>query len=252
MRRPFIAGNWKMNKDRAGARQLAAALKGGAGDRDDLDVCVFPPFVYLPDVVDALAGSRVLVGAQNMHAEPGGAYTGEIAGPMIRDVGATHVLLGHSERRQYFGETDAGVHAKLRAALDCGLSPVVCVGETLDQREAGKMEDVVRTQVSGALGDLGADALGELVLAYEPVWAIGTGVTATPDQAQEAHAFIRGLLAELRGETFADAVRIQYGGSVKPGNAADLLGQPDIDGALVGGASLEAESFLAVINNKEA
>jgi triosephosphate isomerase len=252
MRRLFIAGNWKMNLDRAAAVELVTALKDGLGDRDDADVGVFPPYVYLPAVVDALQGGRIVVGAQNLHPEPSGAYTAEIAGPMILDVGATHVIIGHSERRQYFGETDAGVNTKLKAALGYGLQPIVCIGETLEQREGGEMEGVLRTQVTGGLADLTAEQAAGVVLAYEPVWAIGTGVTATPEQAQEAHAFIRSLLADRFDAGTADAMRIQYGGSVKPGNAAELLGCEDIDGALVGGASLKADSFLGIIHYKEA
>ena len=251
MRRLFIAGNWKMNLDLAGALELVNALKAEVGDDAGVDVGVFPPYVYIPAVATALHGSNIIVGAQNLHPEPKGAFTAEIAGPMILDVGATHVIIGHSERRQYFGETDAGVNTKLKAALGYGLKPIVCIGETLAQREAGQMEEVVSAQVKGALADLAADQLGDLVLAYEPVWAIGTGVTATPDQAQEAHAFIRALLGDLYGDDFAAATRVQYGGSVKPANAADLLDQEDIDGALVGGASLQADSFLGIIQYKE-
>jgi len=252
MRRLFVAGNWKMNKDLAGAVELATALKAEVGDRTDIDIGVFPPYVYLPAAVEALKGSRVIVGAQNLHPEPKGAFTAEISGPMILDVGATHVIIGHSERRHYFGETDEGVNIKLRAALACGLRPIVCIGETLEQREAGTTEQVVGAQLEGALLDLTVEQAGELVLAYEPVWAIGTGVTATPQQAQDVHAFIRSRLAERFTPDVAASVRIQYGGSVKPANAADLLGQDDIDGALVGGASLDAESFLGIINYKEA
>ena len=229
MRRPFVAGNWKMNKDRAGALELVHALKAAAGDRTDLDIGVFPPYVYLAAVADAARGCRLLVGAQNLHPAPNGAFTGEVAGPMLRDVGATHVIIGHSERRQYFGETDGTVNAKLKAALGLGLKPIVCVGETLEQRQAGRMEAVVGAQVRGALDGLAADQLGDLVLAYEPVWAIGTGLTATPDQAQEAHAFIRARVADLGTPDLAAALRIQYGGSVKPSNAAGLLGLEDID-----------------------
>ena len=252
MRRLFVAGNWKMNKDLAGAVELATALKAEVGDRTDIDIGVFPPYVYLPAAVEALKGSRVIVGAQNLHPEPKGAFTAEISGPMILDVGATHVIIGHSERRHYFGETDEGVNIKLRAALACGLRPIVCIGETLEQREAGTTEQVVGAQLEGALLDLTVEQAGELVLAYEPVWAIGTGVTATPQQAHDVHAFIRSRLAERFTPDVAASVRIQYGGSVKPANAADLLGQDDIDGALVGGASLDAESFLGIINYKEA
>jgi len=252
MRRVFVAGNWKMNKDLAGALELVNALKAKVGDNPAMDLGVFPPSVYLPAVVDALKGSPIVVGAQNMHELPAGARTGEISAPMILDVGATHVIIGHSERRQYFAETDAGVNAKLKAAIEAGLKPIVCIGETLEERQAGRMQDVVGTQVAGALAGLDAAQLADLVLAYEPVWAIGTGVSATPEQAQDAHAFIRGRLADLLGTELADATRIQYGGSVKPKNAAELLGKPDIDGALVGGASLEAEPFLGIIHCKEA
>jgi len=252
VRRLFVAGNWKMNKDLAGALELVSALKAEVSDDTPVDVGVFPPFVYLAAVAEALEGSPVIVGAQNMHAEPNGAFTAEISGPMILDAGATHVIIGHSERRQLFGETDEGVNAKLKAALGCGLKPIVCVGETLEQREAGSTEDVVCTQTAAAVDGLTAEQAEGIVLAYEPVWAIGTGVTATPEQAQEVHKFIRSVLAEKMSAGVAEAVRIQYGGSVKPGNAAELLGQPDIDGALVGGASLEAESFLGIINFKEA
>ncbi|MFH1732255.1 MAG: triose-phosphate isomerase [Planctomycetota bacterium] len=252
MRRLFVAGNWKMNKDLAGALDLVNALKAEVSDDTPVDVGVFPPFVYLAAVAEALEGSPVIVGAQNLHAEPKGAFTAEVSGPMILDAGATHVIIGHSERRQLFGETDEGVNAKLKAALGYGLKPIVCVGETLEQREAGATEDVVGTQTAAAIDGLTAEQAEGIVLAYEPVWAIGTGVTATPDQAQEVHKFIRSVLAEKMSAGVAGAVRIQYGGSVKPDNAAELLGQPDIDGALVGGASLEAESFLGIINFKEA
>ena len=252
MRRLFIAGNWKMNKDLAGALELVNALKAEVGDMTSIDVGVFPPYVYLAAVAEALKGSRIIVGAQNLHHEPKGAFTAEISGPMILDVGATHVIIGHSERRQYFGETNEGVNTKLNAALGCGLNPIVCVGETLDQRQAGDTEKVVGAQVSAAIAGLSPEQVRGLVLAYEPVWAIGTGVTASPEQAQETHAFIRSVLADRAGGEVADAVRLQYGGSVKPDNAAELLGQTDIDGALVGGASLDAKSFIGIVKAKEA
>ena len=252
MRRLFIAGNWKMNKDLAGALELADALKAAVNDDCPVDVGVFPPSVYLAAVADALKGSPVIVGAQNLHPEPEGAFTAEVSGPMILDVGATHVIIGHSERRQLFGETNEGVNIKLKAALACGLKPIVCVGETLEEREAGATEDVVGAQLTAAIDGLTLEQVEGIVLAYEPVWAIGTGVTATPEQAQEVHKFIRSVLAEKTSDGVAEAVRIQYGGSVKPGNAAELMGQADIDGALVGGASLEAEPFLGIINSKEA
>jgi triosephosphate isomerase (TIM) len=250
-RRLFIAGNWKMNMDLAGSLDLVNTLKAGLAGYDAVDVGVCPPYVYLAPVVDALKDSAIVVGAQNLHAEPKGAFTAEIAGPMILDVGATHVIIGHSERRQYFGETDLGVNTKLKAALGYGLKPIVCVGETLEQREGGEMQAVIDTQIRGGLAGLTAEQMADVTLAYEPVWAIGTGVTASPDQAQEVHAFIRSLLDELFGDAVAGATRIQYGGSVKPSNAADLLGLEDIDGALVGGAALDAESFIGIIKYKE-
>ncbi len=251
MRRLFVAGNWKMNKDLQSGLDLITALKEEVGDDKDVDVGVFPPFVYLQAVARALADSPIVVGAQNMHQEESGAYTGEIAGQMILDVGATHVIIGHSERRQYFGESDQTVNAKLKAALDYGLAPIVCVGETLDQREAGDTEAVVSTQVEAGLAGLTDEQAEQLVLAYEPVWAIGTGKTATPEQAQEVHAMIRSILARTFSSAIAEGIRIQYGGSVKPDNASELLGQADIDGALVGGASLTAEQFIPIINARE-
>ncbi len=241
-----------MNKDLAGALELVNRLKAEADDITDADIGVFPPYAYLAPVAQMLKGSRVIVGAQNMHPEPKGAFTGEISAPMILDVGATHVIIGHSERRQLFGETDEGVNAKLKAALGCRLNPLVCVGETLEQRRAGSTEEVLMGQVEAALSGLSPEEVEKVVLAYEPIWAIGTGETATPDQAQQAHAFIRSVLTRKAGSNVAARVRIQYGGSVKPKNAADLLHQEDIDGALVGGASLDAESFIAIIKAREA
>jgi len=252
MRRLFIAGNWKMNKDLAGARELARTLRAELGEDAGADVGVFPPFVHLAAVAEELRGSRLLVGAQNLHPEPNGAFTGEVSGPMIRDAGATHVLIGHSERRQLFGETNEGVNRKLKAALRVGLHPIVCVGEVLEQRQAGETEAVVGGQVAGAVDGLSAEQVRGVVFAYEPVWAIGTGVTATPDQAQAVHAFLRSFLAEQVSAETAEAVRIQYGGSVKPANAAELLAQPDIDGALVGGASLDAAAFIDIVRAREA
>lgn len=251
MRRCFIAGNWKMNLDGAGAVRLARALLAALGDCETVEIGVFPPFVYLPAVAGVLRGSRIVVGAQDMHSAPKGAFTGEVSAAMLRDVGATHVIIGHSERRQYFGETDESVNAKLLAALAAGLRPIVCVGETLEQRKAGATKAVVGSQVERGLGGLTAEQVAGVVLAYEPVWAIGTGVTATPGQAQEVHGFIRSLLSRSWGGAAAEAVRVQYGGSVKADNARELLSQPDIDGALVGGASLEAGSFIGIVKAKE-
>ena len=246
MRKLFVAGNWKMNLSLAEAVGLAVDLRNTLADMDGIDLAVFPPAVFAPAVADVLKGSNVAVGCQNMHSEPSGAFTGEIAGAMVRDIGGTCVILGHSERRHVIGETDADVNAKLHAALKVGLNPIVCVGELLEQRDAGQTNDVVKTQVVAGLEGVTAEQMAGVTVAYEPVWAIGTGRTASREQAQEVHAMIRGVLAELFGDDVANAVRIQYGGSVKPDNAADLLSAPDIDGALVGGASLKADSFAAI------
>ncbi|MBR0056970.1 MAG: triose-phosphate isomerase [Kiritimatiellae bacterium] len=247
MRRKIVAGNWKMNKTPSEARALASEIAAALGAEPcAVEVVVCPPAIDLPAVASALAGTQVGYGAQNMHHEPKGAFTGETAAPMLLDLGAKYVILGHSERRTYFGEKDADVNAKTKAALAAGLTPIVCVGETLEQRDAGKTGDVVAGQVRDSLAGIGAD-LVKVVIAYEPVWAIGTGRTATPAQAQEVHALIRKTLAEMAGAQVADDVRIQYGGSMKPENAAELMAQPDIDGGLIGGASLKADSFLAIV-----
>lgn len=247
MRKPFIAGNWKMNLRRDSSLALVHGLLDSLSASENVDVAVCPPPVYLHDVGAALRGSQVMLGAQNMYHKDDGAFTGEVSGPMLGDLGCQCVILGHSERRQFFGETDASVNEKLNAALANGLTPIVCVGETLEQREAGETEAVIASQVRGSLAGLSAEEGGKLVVAYEPVWAIGTGKTATPAQAEEVHAQIRSLLSELFQASVADSIRIQYGGSVKPENASELLGQPNIDGALVGGASLKAESFAAIV-----
>lgn len=246
-RRILIAGNWKMNTRRASAVELARRVREGLAEKGECDVAVCPPNVYLDAVATELAQSTVAVGGQNMHPELDGAFTGEVSAAMLLDVGCRYVILGHSERRQLMGETDAQVAAKCRAALDCGLVPIVCVGETQEEREAGNTEGVVATQVRGSLDGLSRDDAAKIVIAYEPVWAIGTGLTATPEQAEAVHAFIRSLLGELFGAEAAEQIQIQYGGSVKPANAAELLGQPNIDGALVGGASLKADDFLQII-----
>ena len=245
-RRKIVAGNWKMNLDRAKARELAAAVAARQAEAGRAELVLCPPAVYLETVGNAIAGSGVALGAQNAHAMPGGAYTGEVADCMLLDLGCRFVILGHSERRLLCGETDAAVNAKAKAALAAGLMPIVCVGETLEDREGGRTEAVVTTQINGSLAGLSAADLARTVVAYEPVWAIGTGKVATPQQAQEVHALIRGLLATLASPAVAAGVRIQYGGSVKPDNAADLARQPDIDGALVGGASLKADDFLGI------
>ncbi|OQA24333.1 MAG: Bifunctional PGK [Verrucomicrobia bacterium ADurb.Bin345] len=247
MRKPIVAGNWKLNKTVAEAVNLIEAIKEKAADIQGVDIVVCPPFTALQAAKAALAGSSVDLGAQNMHWEKSGAFTGEVSAEMLREVGCHYVILGHSERRQYFKETDEQVNRKAKAALAGGLRPIVCVGELLEERESGRTEAVVSAQVRGSLAGLSASDLLKTVVAYEPVWAIGTGRTATPAQAQEVHALIRSLLKELADEHVAQSVRIQYGGSVKPSNAKELFGQKDIDGGLIGGASLEAGSFLDIV-----
>ena len=212
-----------------------------------MDVVVCPPFTSLERAAQALAGSDVGLGAQNMHWEPEGAYTGEVSGQMLLTCGCRYVILGHSERRTYFGETDATVNQRLKAALAVGLVPIVCVGETLEERKSEVTNKVVRKQISGGFEGLSADEARGVVIAYEPVWAIGTGLTASPEQAEEVHAFIRQEVGGIFSSDVADAVRIQYGGSMKPENAAELVGQPNIDGGLIGGAALEADSFVAIV-----
>ncbi|MDA1263901.1 MAG: triose-phosphate isomerase [Planctomycetota bacterium] len=249
MRTPFVAGNWKLNLDRQGAVQLAAAVREhceGAGLGVDVDL--FPPAFYLDEVVRTCAGSPLLVGGQNCCEEASGAFTGETSAAMLADVGASEVLIGHSERRHVYGERDETLHAKVLQALDAGLAVMLCIGETIAEREAVQTEEVCGRQLSSALAGIAPERLTRLSIAYEPVWAIGTGLTASPDQAQAVHAYVRGLYAGLVGEDGAAAVRILYGGSVKPDNARDLLSQPDIDGALVGGASLKPELFLPIID----
>ena len=248
MRTPYLAGTWKMNLDRRAALALVDALKTRAGDRTDVDVAVFPPFVYVDEVARALSGSRVKVGAQNCCDEVEGAYTGEVSARMLVDVGATSVILGHSERRHVYGETDELVNRKVHTALDAGLEVILCVGETLDQREAAMTEDIVRAQLAGGLSGVSASVMERVTVAYEPVWAIGTGKNATPGQASDVHTYLRGHLAELYDGALAERVRIQYGGSVKPDNAAALLSAPDVDGALVGGASLSPDTFLPILD----
>lgn len=247
MRKPFIAGNWKMNLLSQSSSDLARSLMSLLPANEHVQVAVCPPAVYLQQLNSVLKGSLIGLGAQNMSQEKEGAFTGEISGSMLKDIGCSCVILGHSERRQFYGETDALVNAKAIAALSYGLTPIVCVGEMLEQREAGTTAQVIDQQIRGSLAGLTAIQASELVIAYEPVWAIGTGKTASPAQAEEVHAQIRQLLGELFGKQVADSIRIQYGGSVKADNAAELLGQPNIDGALVGGASLKADSFAAIV-----
>jgi triosephosphate isomerase (TIM) len=244
-RRKFICGNWKMHKTSAEAVALVRELREKV--KTQAQVAVAPPFTALAAVKAALRDSTLQMFGQNCHHEKQGAFTGEVSAPMLADAGCEGVILGHSERRQYFGETDEGVNRKIRAALEARLHPIVCVGESLQERESNRTWEVVSRQVRGVFAGMGGEQIGRCTLAYEPVWAIGTGKTATTAQAQEVHGQIRGLLRDLAGTQVADAVRIQYGGSVKPENAADLLGQPDIDGALVGGASLKADDFARII-----
>ena len=247
MRKKIIAGNWKMNKTAGEAEALATAIKRELASETKVDVVLCPPFTAIHAVSKTVSGSQIAVGAQNMHWAAEGAYTGEISAVMLRELFCRFVILGHSERRQFFGETDASVNQKTLAALNAGLKPIVCVGETLDEREAGKIESVITTQINAGLKGLTSAQLKNTVIAYEPVWAIGTGKTATPEQAQDVHALIRGLLAALSDEATAETVRIQYGGSMKPSNAAELLSKPDIDGGLIGGAALDAPSFIEIV-----
>ncbi len=246
-RKKLIAGNWKMNKTPADGVALVRDLVTAIGKQSDVEVVVCPPFTGLESAGKALEGSNVKLGAQNMHFEAGGAFTGEISAPMLRAIFATHVILGHSERRTLFGETDELVNKKVLAALKNQLRPIFCVGETLAERESGATLKVVLTQVERGLEGVGKDIAASVVVAYEPVWAIGTGKVATTEQAQEVHAFIRGLLTNLFTETVAQKIRILYGGSMKPANAPELLAQKDIDGGLIGGASLEARSFVELV-----
>jgi triosephosphate isomerase len=247
MRRKFIAGNWKMNLNSAQGLELAAALAKAVGTENAVEVAICPPAVYLDAIAGAITGSAIGLGAQNCHHEAKGAFTGEVSPAMLVDIGCKYVILGHSERRQLFHETNQDVNKKVIAALAAGLTPIVCVGETLDERKAGNTQKVVREQVEGSLAGLSGEQVLKLVIAYEPIWAIGTGVVATPDQAEEVHADLRSLLSSRYTAAVGEQVRIQYGGSVNAENAATLLSQPNIDGALVGGASLKADGFLAII-----
>jgi triosephosphate isomerase len=247
-RKKLIAGNWKMNKTSADGVALVRDIVAAVGKQADVDVVVCPPFTALESVGKALEGSNVKLGAQNMHHEASGAFTGEVSAPMLRSIFATHVILGHSERRTYFHENDEFINKKVLAALKNQLKPILCVGETLQERESGATLKVVQTQTERGLEGVSKEQATSLVVAYEPVWAIGTGKVATTEQAQEVHAFIRGLLVKLFGDAIAQKVRILYGGSMKPANAPELLAQKDIDGGLIGGASLEARSFVDLVN----
>ena len=247
-RRIFITGNWKMNKTASEAQALARELRGMVSMvREKVEIAVAPPFTALAPVAKALEGSNIGLAAQNCHWESAGAYTGEVSAPMLKDAGCAYCIVGHSERRQYFGETDETVNRRAQAVVKAGLVPIVCVGETLAEREAGRTLEVVTRQVKGALLGFSGPEAAAFVLAYEPVWAIGTGKTATSAQAQEIHAHLRELLTGLFSREVAEGMRIQYGGSVKADNAAELLGKSDVDGALVGGASLKAADFAAIV-----
>ena len=245
MRRTFIAGNWKMNTDLDSAKELAKGL--AQIPASDVDVALIPPAVYLSSVGAIISDTPLSLGAQNMHSEPSGAYTGELSGAMLKDIGCRYVLCGHSERRTLFGESSEWIGVKVAAAHRSHLLPILCIGETLEERQAGKVAEILVHQLDRGLAQLTPQQVSSTTVAYEPVWAIGTGLTATPEQAQDAHRLIRTRLADKFGDSIAAEVRIQYGGSVKPQNAAELLQQPDIDVALVGGASLNTESFAAII-----
>jgi triosephosphate isomerase len=246
MRRKFVAGNWKMFTTAATARQLAGAVVNGLGTENRLTVALCPPFPYLLQVADVIRGSAVFLGAQNMYPEKEGAFTGEVSPAMLVDVGCRYVILGHSERRHKLGEDNAFINRKVHAALATGLSIILCVGETLQEREANQAETILEQQLTSGLAGVTDSAMDQVVIAYEPLWAIGTGRNATPQQAQDAHVCLRRRVEELYNADVARALIIQYGGSVKPDNAASLLGQADVDGALVGGASLQADQFLAI------
>ena len=248
-RKVFIAGNWKMNKTAAETVALCQGLKEKFADicPCKVDVAVCPPFTSIATAIAELKGSNIKVGAQNIHWADNGAFTGEISGAMLKEMGVEYVIIGHSERRQYFGETDETVNKRIQAALKYELKPIVCIGETLEEREGNKTEAVLEKQIKGAFAGISADDFKKIVIAYEPVWAIGTGRTATADQAQEVCAAIRKVIGELYGEAVAKATTVQYGGSMNDGNAAELLSKPDVDGGLIGGAALKAEKFAAIV-----
>ena len=246
MRKVIVAGNWKMNKTAKEAAEFFAEFKPLVADVKNAGIVIGVPFTALETATRETAGSNIKIAAENMNANDSGAYTGEVSPLMLKDLGVEYVILGHSERREYYGETDAIVNEKVKAALKHGLKPILCVGEKLEEREANTTEDVVKSQIIGGLKDVTADQMANVILAYEPVWAIGTGKTATPEDAQAIHKFIRGYIAKLYNQKVADEIIIQYGGSMKASNAAELLGQPDIDGGLIGGASLKAETFVPI------
>ena len=248
-RKIIVAGNWKMNKNSSEGIELVKALLGEVADiaPEKAEIVVCPPFTTIAGVVETLRGSNIGVGAQNIHWAASGAFTGEISADMLKEAGVKYVIIGHSERRQYFGETDQSVNERLKAALNAGFTPIVCVGETLAERESGNTENVLARQVKDGFAGISSEDGEKIVVAYEPVWAIGTGKTATPEIAQAAHSFIRSQLAGVFGTAAAEKIRIQYGGSMKPENARELVSQPDIDGGLIGGAALKADSFAKLI-----
>ena len=248
-RKYLIAGNWKMNTTASESEDLIAEINSLAGQQTQVQVCICPPFTSLQKSSGLVEQTEVLLGAQNMSAEPSGAFTGEISAEMLRDLYVNFVILGHSERRQYFGETNESINLKVLAAVQNNLKPIYCIGETLEERESDKTLEVVKTQVQDGLANFPLSEVENLVLAYEPVWAIGTGKTATDEMAQEVHAYVRGLLVDLFGDAAGSSVRILYGGSMKPENASGLLSQPDVDGGLIGGASLNAKSFCAIVDS---
>ncbi|MDF1812317.1 MAG: triose-phosphate isomerase [Verrucomicrobiales bacterium] len=247
-RKPIIAANWKMNQTPTESKAFLEKFLPKFPESTPVDIVIAPAFLSMPMAAAQIVPSKsVDLSAQNMSAEPSGAFTGEVSAAMLKEVGTKYVILGHSERRSIFGEDDATINAKVKATLDNGFQPILCIGESLEEREGGKLEEVLRSQINGSLADVTAEQMANVVIAYEPVWAIGTGVTASPEQAQEAHAFVRGLLKDLFNEEVAAATRIQYGGSVKPGNAGELIALEDIDGFLVGGASLDPDSFGEIV-----
>ena len=248
MRKPFIGGNWKMNTDSKSAVELAKGVVQKCGTMlDEVEICVCPPFVYLAAVKNALGSSNIGLGAQDVYFEPKGAFTGEISCQMLKDIGCKDVIIGHSERRHVLGETDELINKKLLAAIEAGLLPIFCVGELLAERKAGKTAQVVKEQIQKGMARVTIEKAKAVTIAYEPVWAIGTGINAAPQQAQEVHLMIRQLVATLYNEDFAEQMRIQYGGSVKPDNASQIIAQADVDGFLVGGASLKADEFAAIV-----
>ncbi len=249
MRKKIIAGNWKMNKDILETQELITKISTGIKSKQiNCGVIICPPFTSLYEANCLIEGTVIKLGAQNMHQEDSGAFTGEISAQMLKSVGCEYVILGHSERRTLFGETNELINKKLLKALSAGLKPIFCIGETLEEREKGITKNVIETQLNEGLTDIDASGISKMIIAYEPVWAIGTGKTASPEQAQEVHSFIRSFISSKYSESAAENIVIQYGGSVKPENAAELLAKPDIDGALVGGACLKADSFLNIIN----